>query len=263
MKNLIRRTANALGYDVQSTPVTSPAPEPCIDPIEAFHSQVYQRHNARRLEHLSSLRIPVADKTVLEVGAGIGDHTSYYLDRGCKVTITDARAANLAILHRRYPQETVMPLDMERPPTEGILGSPFNVIHCYGLLYHLNDPQRALAFLAENSSGLLLLETCVSFGSENAINLVPEDGGDPTQSVSGTGCRPTRPWLWEQLHSHFPHVYCPKTQPNHEEFPIDWSATEKYHPPHELIRSIFIASRQELRNPLLIPDLLDLQTRHE
>ena len=45
-----------------------------------FHPQ-YVRHNARRLEHLASLRIPVVRMTVLEVGAGIGDHSHYYMDR--------------------------------------------------------------------------------------------------------------------------------------------------------------------------------------
>ena len=51
-----------------------------------FHSWHYLRHNARRLEHLASLQIPIRGKSVLEIGAGIGDHSSYYLDRGCTVT---------------------------------------------------------------------------------------------------------------------------------------------------------------------------------
>src|SRR5262245_59527575 len=40
-----------------------------------FHSDSYRRHNARRLEHLASLRLAVAHATVLEVGAGVGDHS--------------------------------------------------------------------------------------------------------------------------------------------------------------------------------------------
>jgi hypothetical protein len=45
-----------------------------------FHSPDYIRHNARRLEHLASLRLPIHDATVLEIGAGIGDHTTFYLE---------------------------------------------------------------------------------------------------------------------------------------------------------------------------------------
>lgn len=83
------------------------------DPVQVFHSDHYLRHNARRLEHLASLRIPVAGMTVLEVGAGIGDHSHYYIDRGCSITITEARAENLDYLKRRYPDVHVRFLDMD------------------------------------------------------------------------------------------------------------------------------------------------------
>jgi hypothetical protein len=51
----------------------------------------------------------------------------------------------------------------------------------------------------------------------------------------------------------------PITQPNHEEFPIDWISP----PPTEtLTRSVFIASRQQLNNQLLIEDIPLQQQRH-
>lgn len=46
-----------------------------------FHSYDYLRHNARRLEHLASLGLPITGRSVLEVGAGIGDHSHFYIDR--------------------------------------------------------------------------------------------------------------------------------------------------------------------------------------
>ena len=52
-----------------------------LGPAYEFHSHHYMRHNARRLEHLASLQIPVDGRTVLEVGAGIGDLSHFYLDR--------------------------------------------------------------------------------------------------------------------------------------------------------------------------------------
>ena len=69
----------------------------------AFHYEGYLRLNQRRLEHLASLRLPIGGKTVLEVGAGVGDHTSFFIDRSCIVTATDGRASNIAILQKRYP----------------------------------------------------------------------------------------------------------------------------------------------------------------
>jgi hypothetical protein len=227
-------------------------------PVQFFHSDHYLRHTARRLEHLASLRIPVAGMSVLEVGAGIGDHSHYYLDRGCGLTITEARADNLDYLRRRYPDQRIEFLDMEAPAP--IQGAPFDLVHCYGLLYHLSNPQQALAFLGQNTTKMLFLETCVSFGDGEATNAIAEAQAQPTQACSGTGCRPTRGWIFKQLQSHFEYVYLPMTQPCHEEFPLDWNAPEKH--PADLQRSIFIASRTPLDNDQLTPRLVFQQTRH-
>lgn len=163
------------------------------DPVQAFHSNRYLRHNARRLEHLASLRIPVAGMSVLEVGAGIGDHSHYYLDRGCRVTITEAREENLFHLRKRYPDCCVQFLDLDSPsPVES---SPFDVVHCYGLLYHLSRPQQALEFLSQNTGRMLFLETCVSFGDNEEMGLTEERQASPTQAYSGLGCLLTRAWI--------------------------------------------------------------------
>lgn len=227
-------------------------------PVEEFHSDTYLRHNARRLEHLASLRIPVAGMSVLEVGAGIGDHSHYYLDRGCRLTITEARSENLQYLRDRYASCDVRSLDMERPAP--VAESRFDIVHCYGLLYHLSDPQRALEFLSESAGKLLFLETCVSFGDGEEIHLTAESREIPSQAVSGTGCRPTRPWLFNRLRDLFEYVYLPTTQPNHEQFPIDWAKPERTET-QQLARAVFIASRDPLDNEALTPSLIDRQTR--
>lgn len=245
---LLKQLARKAGVEVSRY---SPA-------LENFHSTHYLRHNARRLEHLASLRLPVAGKSVLEVGAGIGDLSHYFLDRGCRVTITEAREENLHILRHRYPGADIRPLDLEN--AAALASGPFEVVHCYGLLYHLANPAQALEFLSRHSSDLLLLETCVSFGNEMVVNLTGEPQDNPTQAWSGTGCRPTRPWVFAELKKHFPHVYVPATQPNHEEFPLDWTRPELHHAP--LLRAVFIASRTPLEIPGLLSSLPDLQTRH-
>ena len=229
-----------------------------IDPAYSFHSHHYLRHNARRLEHLASLGISVAGMRVLEVGAGIGDHSEYYLDRGCEIVITEARQENLKYLRRRYPEQIVEWLDLEQPVSIG--GAPFDVVHCYGLLYHLNNPGQALDYMSRHCKHMLFLETCVSFGGEKGINPVSEKQSDFTQAVSGKGCRPTRPWLFEKLQSLFDYVYVTTTQPNHNEFPLDWTAPGKH--TASLSRAVFVSSRQPLQNERLSAGLLDHQERH-
>jgi hypothetical protein len=246
MRRLFNGLINAFGVSVVSANVAQ------------FHSDSYLRHDARRLEHLASLRLPVTHATVLEVGAGVGDHSHYYIDRGCKLTITDARRENLASLMRRYPDQEIAYLDLEDP--EPLPGAPFNIVHCYGLLYHLRTPDHALDYLAGCCTRLLLLETQVSFGTDERVPLVDENAKNPTQSCSGAGCRPTRPWLFKKLKSLFEHVYIPRTQPHHEDFPLDWTAPDQH---QGLVRAIFIASRTPLDNEVLSTELLEHQTRHE
>lgn len=223
-----------------------------------FASHHYQRHNQRRLEHLTSLNLAIAGKSVLEVGAGVGDHTAFFLDRGCCVASTEGRMENVELLRQRYSWIHTSHLDLDAPNTEQLPQKLYQIVYCYGLLYHLNRPSEAIAFMAQHCSEMLLLETCVSFGSGKQLNLCAEIASDATQSIYGRGCRPTRDWVFDQLGKHFPFVYMPVTQPWHEEFPIDWSNRDLNIP---LSRAVFVATRTPNVNPLLMQQIPMLQKR--
>lgn len=232
-------------------------------PPEAFRYEGYLRLNQRRLEHLASLGLEFHGRRVLEVGAGIGDLTSFWIDRGCRVTCTDGRPENVEHLRSTFadePRVSVRRLDMERPGE--FAEEPYDIVFCYGLLYHLRNPAEAMAYLSRACSGTLLLETCVSFGDHEAMNPVAEDSALHSQAISGVGCRPTRPWVMGRLRALFPHVYVPTTQPCCAEFPIDWTAQRG----GEVVvgvggvggvlsRSVFVASRHALASPMLVERL--------
>lgn len=223
-----------------------------------FTNDEYQRHNRRRQEHLASLALPLVNKTVLEVGAGIGDHTSFFLDRQCRVTVTDARDENLNCVRSRFPSVESRVIDLEKDTPSDLL--PHDIVYAYGVIYHLSEPGHTLARIADLTAEILLIETCVSFGAHEAVNPIFENTVDPTQAAHGIGCRPTRLWLFNALKRLLPYVYVPLTQPWHEEFPTDWLGE----PPANgtgLYRSIFVASRQPLNNPLLADELIDKQFR--
>ena len=226
--------------------------------LAGFASHHYQRHNQRRLEHLSGLNLPIAGKSVLEVGAGVGDHTGFFLDRGCCVASTEGRMENVALLRKRYSWIHTSFLDLDSPDASHLPQSLYQIVYCYGLLYHLNRPAEAIAFMAKHCSEMLLLETCVSFGSGRHLHPCAEKASDATQSVSGTGCRPTRDWVFDQLRKHLPFVYMPLTQPWHEEFPMDWSRRDEKIP---LSRAVFVASRSAIANPVLSQQIPMLQKR--
>jgi Methyltransferase domain len=228
-----------------------------ISPRDAFLYFDYLRHDQRRLEHLASLGLDITGSTVLEVGAGIGGHTSFFLDRGCQVVSTEVRPQNLKVLGSRYPQIEVRQLDLDKP--ELFPNEKFDTVHCYGVLYHLKRPAQAIEFISDHCLRMLLLETCVSFGDEESINPCVEPAENLSQSAHGIGCRPTRPWVFNELKRHFEFVYLPITQPNHREFPVDWASPDSS---QGLVRSVFIASRQELNNPLLVSHVPAQQRRH-
>lgn len=229
----------------------APAKRP-QSPVESFRFPYYQRLNQRRLEHLASLGLSLHGRSVLEVGAGVGDLTTFWLDRGCRVHTTDARPEHEAILRQTFsgdPRLTAGTLDLDDPSPGDAM---FDVVFCYGLLYHLRQPACGIEHMSSVCSDLLLLETCVSIGDGEAINPVEEDRLVYSQAVSGQGCRPTRGWVFARLRERFPHVYCPVTQPSHEEFPLDWSRPAA---PGALTRAVFLASRSPLDNPMLTPTL--------
>lgn len=219
-------------------------------PVDSFRFPYYQRLNQRRLEHLASLGLELTDRRVLEVGAGVGDLTTFWLDRGCTVHSTDARPEHVEILRSTFSGDerfSAGALDLDNPGDA--VGEPYDIVFCYGLLYHLRDPLRGIEFMSRACAGMLLIETCVSMGEGEAINPVSEDHMVFSQAVSGQGCRPTRGWVFARLRERFPHVYCPRTQPTHEEFPLDWS---KPGAPGTLTRAVFIASRHAISSELLM-----------
>lgn len=216
-----------------------------------FFDPVYQKHNIARLSHLDSLGLSLSNKKVLELGAGIGDHTLFYLYRGCSVTPVEGRQALCDLITKRFAIDAVK-IDFEYELNKLANYRSYEIVHCYGLLYHLSNPAEFLNHACKTGD-LFLLETCVSTDdSSDPINIVDESASDFTQAISGKGCRPTRKWLFDELKKHYEYVYMPTTQPNHIEFALD---LRKKQPEMNLTRAIFIASKHKLENLNLIPSI--------
>jgi SAM-dependent methyltransferase len=216
-----------------------------------FFSPSYQKHNVARLQHLESLGLDLARKSVLEVGAGIGDHSLFYLYRNCRVLAIEGRARLANKLSERLGIE-VKVVDVDREPERLEALGRFDLVHCYGLLYHLSDPGRFLSKVARVGE-CLLLETCVSFAHGVGVGGCRENSDCPSQALSGVGCRPTREWIFQALKTCYEHVYATKTQPHHPEFPLDWAAPAGS--AAALTRCVFVASHRQILNPNLLTEL--------
>ncbi|MEG4231949.1 hypothetical protein QUA40_07540 [Microcoleus sp. Pol11C3] len=82
----------------------------------------------------------------------------------------------------RYPDIETIQLDLDTPDLK--INQQFDIVYCYGLLYHLQKPTQAIEFMARRCQKMLLLETCVSFGEEEAINFCQEPADFPSQAIS-------------------------------------------------------------------------------
>jgi SAM-dependent methyltransferase len=230
----------------------------CPERENPFEETHYQNINTARMEHLLSLDLPIEGRSVLELGAGIGDLSRIFIDQARRVLIVEGRSENIEVLHERYDTSDFLHVDimqMDLEDTEKKAIDIHDIVFCYGLLYHVADPIQLIKWIASHCSQYLILETCVSTTGE--VNNVLENKANVTQSVSGVGCRPGRAWLFEELKKHFQHVYMPYTQPDHEQFPNDWENTTDV--PGVLIRSIYVASKRALDNNHLCEGILTRQ----
>lgn len=201
------------------------------------------------------LGLPLARRSVIEVGAGIGDHTTFFLDRECSVLTSDGRAENVELLRRRYPWISVRLLDVHDPDPD--FGEQAEIVYCYGTLYHLTRPADALRFLAACCTSLMLVETCVSFGDDERVDTVEEKASLASQAISGMGSRPTAAGYTGVYVSYSRMCTCPRPSRG-TEFPVDWTEP----PPNgELMRAIFVASRKRLRSRRLTKRIPERQQR--
>ena len=210
--------------------------------------------NRARMDHLASLGLPIDGRSVIEVGAGIGLLSAFFETRGCRLLSTDGRDDNVAEMGRRFPQRSVRQLDLDVTTDLSSFGR-FDIAFCYGTLYHLARPADALRALA-SVSDLLLLETCLTPGSHVDVHLVRESDSS-NQALAGVGCRPTRPWVMEQMRALWGHAYTTVTQPDHHDFETDWQLPYK----HGNHRAVFVASRAALALPALASTLPQHQPR--
>jgi 2-polyprenyl-3-methyl-5-hydroxy-6-metoxy-1,4-benzoquinol methylase len=115
-------------------------------------------------------------RTAVDVGCGLGDFSGFLKDLGLEVTALDGREENIAEARTRHAGVNFRVMDAEDPAI-ATLGK-FDIVLCLGLLYHLENPFRAIRNLRALAGRLLLLETIVVPASESTAALVDECDGE-------------------------------------------------------------------------------------
>ena len=206
--------------------------------------------NRARLAHLDSLALPLAGKRVLDAGCGVGHFAAFYARQGCQVVGVDGRRENIEQMAKRYPHVTGVVGDVQEFDFRTL--GRFDIVHCYGLLYHLDSPVAALRRLEAVCDELMVLETIVCDSSRPVMVLVDEDKS-ANQALAGLACRPSPAFVAMALNrAGFPFVYGVRHPPEHEDFPARWRDDMAYARDGHNLRCILVASRRLVDSPALV-----------
>lgn len=224
-------------------------PVPAGGGVEAFDVPEALALNHARLDHLASLALPLSGRRVLDVGAGVGHLARFFAERGTVVCV-DGRAENVAELRRRQPGIEAHVLDVEREAL-GPLGR-FDVVFCYGLVYHLEGILAGLRNMASVCDDLLLLETLVCDASQPVAVMVDEPRVH-NQALGQVAHRPSPSYVVMALDRiGFPHVYAPRDVPDHPDFHFERRDDLAVGRDGRNLRCVFVASRRPIDSGRLV-----------
>ena len=237
-------------YPVSLPPHRVPKTIPPGGGVETFDTPEAQAINHARMEHLDTLGLLIEGRRVLDVGAGVGHLAQYFLRKGCEVVCVDAREENIASMAGRYPGLKGVVLDVETEPLARL--GRFEVVFCYGLFYHLENPLAAVRDMASVCDALLLLETVVTDHHLPLLQL-DEETFTLSQALRGLGCRPSPSYVVLAITAAgFDYIYGPTRPPDHEDFQFAWKNDLAFSRDGHLLRCIFVGSRTPLASPHLV-----------
>lgn len=212
-----------------------------------FDRQSQRRIHESRKEFLGRLLNDfLADhdlKSAVDVGCGIGFFSNYLSSRGLKVVGVDAREENIAEAVSRYPGVEFIHGDAEDSSIQKL--GQFDLVVCFGLLYHLENPFRVVRNLCALTKQILIIESMVCPGLEPIARLVHESPGKD-QGLHYVALIPSEACLVRMLfHAGFTEVYATTALPDDEDFRE--SATRHRR------RTMLVVSKAPLRSALLRP----------
>ena len=182
-------------------------------------------------------------QTALDVGCGFGYLSAVLRDTGLKVTAFDGRPENVEEARKRVPDVLFSVGDIESPEVRQL--GKFDLVVCFGLLYHLENPFQAVRNLHHLTEGVIVLESMCLPGNAPSMLLLDE-GPTPDQGLQHVGFYPSEPCITKMcFRAGFPYLYRSSAPPKHTHFRSSlWTSRQ---------RTVLLASRTSLESALLIP----------
>jgi len=220
-----------------------------FNPSNSFLTESATLINLARIKHLENFKVLFEHKRTLELGAGIGVFSKKLAHQSKTLTVTEGRNSLVRVLRKNlkhYMNVEVFKVDVENPEDLKNLRKreKFDSILCYGLLYHLSNPEKFLLDISPLTNNLIL-ETVVDYSSENWISV--KEHPRPNQAIH-LGCRPNPNWILNELKKYFKFVYVCHEVPNYPDFL--WKSISN--PPTTTSRMIFVGTSDFLFSDTLL-----------
>src|SRR5260370_648973 len=152
----------------------------------------------------------------VDAGCGVGFFSQRVEECNMNVCGFDGREENVAEARRRFPQIPFEQGDIEER-TILQLGR-FDLVLCFGLLYHLENPLLAIRNLRGLTEKCLLLES-MCLPEEKPSMLLREEPRQGDQSLTNVACYPSEGSLVKMLYrAGFAAVYRVVSLPDHDDF---------------------------------------------
>jgi SAM-dependent methyltransferase len=194
-------------------------------------------------ETVAAWKTQLGLKTAWDVGCGVGHYSALLLELGFQTRALDGRADNVKEASRRAPGLDVAVADVENPSL-GELGTS-DLVFCLGLLYHLENPFRAICNLAQLTGKLMVVESMCTWDKLPVLYL-REEGPTEDQGLRHIAFYPSESCLTKMLYqAGFPHIYRFTNLPDNVEFRTSKDQKKR--------RTMLVASRMEFSSPFLAP----------
>jgi FkbM family methyltransferase len=216
-------TSDAQGRD--ETGSACPSVDLCVANIVSLALTAFDTRHYRELIRargatirrvVAALKPAMGLRSGLDAGCGVGFFSQTLAQLGLEMRGFDGRFENVVEARKRFPQIAFERGDIENADITDL--GTFDIALCFGLLYHLESPMRAIRHLrALTGKGLLIESMCVP-GDEARMTL-REEPSQHDQSLTDIAFYPSEPCLVKMLYrAGFAHVYRVARPPEHEDF---------------------------------------------
>src|SRR5712664_544680 len=180
--------------------------------------------------------------TALDAGCGVGFFSKILQEAGLEVHAFDGRTENVEQARARFPGISFAQGDVENPEIRKL--GEFDLVLCFGLLYHLENPFSAIRNLRTvTRKGLLLESMCLP--DQKPWMLLRKELSLEDQSLTDVAFYPSEGCFVKMLYrAGFAGVYRVRVLPAHDDF--------RDTPEHARRRTVLFASVEKVTSPELV-----------